>query len=174
VKSLTAYVDDHADWEARLYETAMNLYPIRWSQRCNSPACHRITFIYSEAFEHAGLNTSTHDTLHELFGTAHVSSLEHLAQMVRRGHLVTATAQEAYLAHLERLAIPIAFIHGERNRCFLPESTRVTHELLATLNGRGLYSRYVIPRYGHSDSILGKNAAADVYPYIARHLDATS
>jgi cholesterol oxidase len=174
VKSLTAFVDDHADWEARLYETAMKLYPIPSTQRCDSPVCHRITFIYSRAFEHAGLNAATHDTLHELFATANVASLEHLARMVRKGHIVNARGQEAYLSHLNRLAIPIAFIHGSKNRCFLPESTGRTHELLATANGTNLYSRHLIPRYGHSDSILGKNAAADVYPYIAQHLEATN
>jgi cholesterol oxidase len=173
VRSLTAYVDDHAKWEDRLYEAAMKLYPIPSAQRCDSPVCHRITFIYSQAFEHAGLNTATHDALHELFATANVASLEHLARMVRKGHIVTANGEEAYLSHLNRLAVPIAFIHGSRNRCFLPESTRLTYELLATANGKRLYSRHLIPRYGHSDSILGKNAATDVYPYIARHLEAT-
>jgi cholesterol oxidase len=173
VKSLSAYVDDHADWDARLYEAAMKLYPIPSIQRCNSPACHRITFIYSQAFEHAGLNAATHDTLHELFGAANVSSLEHLARMIRNGHIVAAHGEEAYLSHLDRLAIPITFIHGGRNRCFLPKSTRLTYELLAAANGKALYSRHVIPGYGHSDSIVGKNAASDVYPYIARHLEAT-
>jgi cholesterol oxidase len=173
VKSLTAYVDNHANWEARLYETAMKLYPIPSAQRCDSPVCHRVTFIYSQAFEHDGLNAATHDTLHELFATANVASLEHLARMVRKGHIVTASGQEVYLSHLKRLAIPIAFIHGSRNRCFLPESTRLTQELLAAANGKNLYSRHLIPRYGHSDSILGKNAATDVYPHIASHLEAT-
>jgi cholesterol oxidase len=174
VKSLTAYVDSHANWEARLYETAMKLYPIPSAQRCDSPVCHRITFIYSQAFEHGGLNAATHDALHELFATANVASLEHLARVVRKGHLVTASGQEAYMSHLDRLAIPIAFIHGSRNRCFVPESTRLTHEALAAANGKNLYSRRLIPHYGHSDSILGKNAASDVYPHIANHLEATN
>ncbi|HTV57148.1 MAG TPA: GMC family oxidoreductase N-terminal domain-containing protein [Terriglobia bacterium] len=174
VKSLTAYVDSHANWEAKLYEAAMKLYPIPSVQRCDSPVCHRITFIYSQAFEHAGLNAATHDTLHELFATANVASLEHLARMVRKGHIVSASGDEAYLSYPDRLAIPIAFIHGSRNKCFLPESTKLTYELLAAANGKNLYSRHVIPRYGHSDSILGKNAATDVYPYIARHLEATN
>lgn len=174
MKSLTAYIDSHADWDARLYETAMNLYPIPLSQRCDSPVCHRVTFMYSQAFEHAGLNTATHDVLHELFGKASISSFEHLARMVRRGHIVTARGKNTYLPHLERLAIPIAFIHGGRNRCFLPESTKRTYDALVARNGKQLYSRQIIPHYGHSDCILGKNAASDVYPHIARHLEATN
>ena len=34
------------------------------------------------------------------------------------------------------------------------------------------YERHVIPAYGHIDCIFGKNAAVDVYPVIARYLDA--
>ena len=41
-----------------------------------------------------------------------------------------ATGEEAYLPHLDRLAIPITFSHGERNECFLPASTEKTYELL--------------------------------------------
>jgi cholesterol oxidase len=174
VKSLTAYVDGHAGWEAKLYETAMKLYPIPASQRCNSPVCHRITFMYSQAFEHSNLNALTHDSLHELFGIASVRGFEHLARMVRKGHIVTAEGKDAYLPHLRRLAIPIAFLHGARNRCFLPESTRLTYNLLRAKNDEKLYTRYVIPHYGHSDCILGKDAARDVYPYIARHFEATN
>ncbi len=174
VKSLTAYVDGHAGWEAKLYETAMKLYPIPASQRCNNPVCHRITFMYSQAFEHSNLNALTHDSLHELFGIASIGGFEHLAHMVRKGHIVTAGGKDAYLPHLRRLAIPIAFLHGARNRCFLPESTRLTYNLLRAKNGEKLYTRYVIPHYGHSDCILGKDAARDVYPYIARHLEATN
>ncbi|MGH9448630.1 MAG: choline dehydrogenase, partial [Terriglobia bacterium] len=172
VKSLTACVDDRAGWEEKLYEAAMKLYPIPASQRCASPVCHRITFLYSQAFEHANLNALTHDVLHELFGTASICGFEHLARMVRKGHIVTAHGQNAYLRRLDRLAIPIAFLHGSRNQCFLPESTKLTYDLLRAKNGKKLYTRYVIPRYGHSDSILGKDAARDVYPYIARHLEA--
>jgi cholesterol oxidase len=38
--------------------------------------------------------------------------------------------------------------------------------------GAERYERHVIPGYGHLDCIFGKNAAVDVYPVIARYLDA--
>jgi len=95
----------------------------------------------------------------------------HLAQMVRQGKLVAYDGADIYLPHLDRLAIPIAFIHGAENACFLPESTRVTFDLLRETNGAGLYSRHVIPGYGHIDCIYGKNAAQDVYPFMLHHLE---
>ncbi len=63
--------------------------------------------------------------------------------------------------------------HGAENQCFLPESTEKTVEVLAAKNGAALYSRHVIPAYGHIDCIFGKTASNDVYPYIVKHLDGT-
>ena len=71
------------------------------------------------------------------------------------------------------MAIPIRFIHGAENRCFLPASTEKTVEVLSAKDGAALYSRKVIPAYGHIDCIFGKNASADVYPFIVEHLDQT-
>jgi cholesterol oxidase len=171
IDSLNAYVDTHAKWYEKLYDKALNLYPMEAEERCNNATCHRITFMYSNLYEHDQLNTATHEALHEMFGIANVTSFEHLALLVRKGHLVGADGGEAYMPHLERLAIPIAFIHGAENQCFLPESTRLTFNLLREKNGSNLYSRHVIPGYGHIDCIYGKDAASDVYPFMLQHLE---
>ena len=171
VDSLNAYVDTHAKWYEKLYDRALDLMPMQLEERCNSATCHRITFMYSNLYEHDQLDTDTHDALHEMFGIANVVSFEHLAVLVRKGHLVAANGDEVYMPHLERLAIPITFIHGAENNCFLPESTRLTFDLLSEKNGSGLYSRHVIPGYGHIDCIYGKNAARDVYPFMLHHLE---
>lgn len=171
VESLSAYVDSHADWKERLYDAALKLYPVDAKERCNNPVCHRITFMYAPLYEHDQLNTVTHDALHEMFGIANISAFDHLAVLVRKGHLVSANGDENYLPHLDRLAIPIAFIHGAENECFLPESTKITYNLLREQNGKGLYTRHVIPNYGHIDCIFGKDAVRDVYPFILNHLE---
>jgi cholesterol oxidase len=172
VESLNAYVDRYTDWKGRLYDSAMRFYPMPFGEQCRNPVCHRITFMYSQVFDHLQLNAATHANLHEMFGVANISAFEHLALMVRAGHLMTAAGINGYLPHLERLAIPIAFIHGGDNKCFLPQSTETTFNLLCETNGRNLYTRHVIPHYGHADSILGKDAAKDVYPLIANHLES--
>ena len=45
--------------------------------------------------------------------------------------------------------------------------------MLSQANRAGLYQRHVIPGYGHSDCMFGKDAARDVYPHVVEHLDAT-
>ena len=173
VDSLTAYTDTHANWLSRLYDRALDAFPDDREEECNSAVCHRITFMYSLLYEHDQLNTPTHDALHEMFGIANIDYLEHLALMVRAGGLRTADGRNAYLPHLERLAVPITFIHGAENGCFLPESTEKTLAILQQCNGSQLYRRHVIPGYGHIDCMFGKRASHDVFPLILEHLEAT-
>jgi cholesterol oxidase len=173
VDSLTAYTDTHADWKDRLFNAALKLYPVEFDERCHSPVCHRITFLYALLYEHTQLNEATHNTLHELFGVANIGAFEHLALMSRQGKLVAAGGADVYLPHLQRLAIPICLIHGAENQCYLPKSTEITYRLLRESNGEHLYTRHVIPRYGHIDCIFGKDAARDVYPLILAHLERT-
>ena len=173
VESLTAYTDANADWFERLYERSLEVFPTDREDECTSAVCHRITFMYSLLYAHDQLNSATHDALHEMFGIANIHAMEHLAIMVRAGGLRSADGQDIYLPHLERLAIPITFIHGAENSCFLPESTGKTMELLRQRNGSDLYRRHVVPDYGHIDCIFGKRAALDVYPLILEHLETT-
>ncbi len=173
VESLTAYVDNHEGLLAKVYDAALKLYPIEVKNRCTNATCHRITFMYAPLYEHANLNEATHDTLHEMFGVANMKSFVHLQRLTNTGHLVDYDGREVYLPHLDRLAIPITFIHGAQNECFLPESTEITMNDLAAANGAGLYKRHVIPGYGHIDCIYGKNAVNDVFPFVLDHLEAT-
>ena len=173
-KSLTAYRDTHADWTQRLIDDALRLYPVQHGEQCDSAVCHRIGFLYALLYEHSRLNPALHTNLHELFGVASIEIFEHLARMARTGHVVSATGAEDYLPHPERMALPIHFIHGAENQCFIPESTQQTLDMLSAHNDPALYSRAVIPGYGHIDCIFGAQAADDVYPSIVAHLEKTA
>ncbi|CAG0935480.1 Cholesterol oxidase [Thermoflexales bacterium] len=173
VKSLTMYTDADDHWLDKLYNGALNLYPHEYEEHCKSPVCHRITFLYAPLYEHDQLNTATHDNLHELFGVASISNFEHLGVMSRAGHIVNHKGEEVYLPHIDRMKIPIAFVQGEENQTWLPKSTEDTFNLLCQTNGPDLYSRYLIPHYGHIDCIFGQNAHKDVYPVILKHLENT-
>jgi cholesterol oxidase len=173
IETLTAYVDNHESLLAKVYDAGLKLYPVELKNRCTSATCHRITFMYAPLYEHANLNEATHDALHEMFGVANMESFMHLARLANTGHLVDFEGKNIYQPHLDRLAIPITFIHGAQNECFLPVSTEITMNELAKANGSSLYKRHVIPGYGHIDCIFGKDAVQDVYPFIVEHLDAT-
>jgi cholesterol oxidase len=174
VQSLTAYTDSHADWLNRLFDRALELEPLALKERCDNPVCHRITFLYSLLYEHDQLNQLTHDSLHELFGIANVSTFEHLGKMVRAGHVVDAEGNDVYLPHVERLKIPLCFVHGAENACYLPASTAETYAWLCQNNGTSLYRRHVINDFGHIDCIFGKNAAKVTFPLMLAHLEQTA
>lgn len=173
IKTLTAFTSTNEDWVNKVCDTALRLYPVELKERCQNLTCHRITFLYAPLYDHAQLNEMTHETLYETFGVANVKAFEHLALLANKGHLLNFRGEDVYLPHLNRLAIPITFLHGADNNCFLPESTQITYDLLRKTNGNSLYDRHVIPGYGHIDCIFGKNASSDVFPFVLEALEKT-
>jgi cholesterol oxidase len=147
--------------------------PWTFNEWCRDATCQRCTFLFGRLYSHKRLNRATHESATELFGNVRMRTFEHSARMVEAGRLLTAGGSDVYLEHLDRLAIPIRYIHGAQNTVFLPESTKRTVEALARRNGPELYDRVVFPDYGHIDCLLGRDAARDVYPYILEHLDKT-
>jgi cholesterol oxidase len=125
-------------------------------------------------YEHDQLNPATHEALHEFFGLASASHFRHLSTLTRQEQLVTAAGEDAYLPHVKRLAIPMAYIHGAENESWLPESTELTFQWLRQHNDRRLYSRHLVANYGHLDCLIGQMAAKDVYPLILSHLEQTA
>lgn len=174
IDSLTAYSGKPETLVSKVYDDGLQVYADALRQRCKSACCHRITFMYAPLYQHPQLNDATHNTLHEMFGVASIRAFEHLSLLTNKGHLVDFHGNDVYLPHLDRMAIPICFIHGAENECFLPESTEITCNLLSAQNGSALYTRHVVPGYGHIDCIFGDRAAQDVYPFILDHLEKTN
>ena len=175
IKSMTAYADSKENWFNRLYDKALNGYArIEAQGYCTNPVCHRITFMYASLYRHDTLNETLHDNLHELFGESNIETFEHLALIVRKGHLVDFKGNDVYMPHFDRLTMPICFISGAENQCYLPESTFKTYQRVCEVNGPERYSRHVVPGYGHIDCMFGKNAVVDVYPLILEHLEKTA
>jgi cholesterol oxidase len=162
-------------FERALDKVLQMIVPVPRSQRTRDATSNRITALYGRLYQIEQLNCATVTSgLAEMFGEANIDAFRQLALFARRGHLLDAGGNDVYLPHIERMALPILFIHGAENACFKPESTEATVQRLGEVNGRQLYERHVIPGYGHIDCIFGKNAARDVYPLIIAHLDKTA
>jgi cholesterol oxidase len=149
--------------------------PFQREERSRNATSNRITALYGQLYETDKLNTLTFEAgLPEMFGEANIAAFKQLALIARKTTIVGADGSDAYMPHLERLALPVCFIHGAENACFLPESTARTMAKLSAHNGPQLYDRHVIPGYGHIDCIFGKSAAADVYPKMLAHFEETA
>lgn len=170
-RTLRADTGGRAGWRNRLFDSALRMLPVELEERCSNPVCRRITFMYGPLFEHDQLNVDTHDALHELFGVVSLEAFGHVTRMVRAGHAVKADGS-SWLRDLDRLALPVTFIHGDENACFSKESTLRTVADLEEANGPDLYRHVVVPDYGDVDCLIGKNAARDVFPHILEHLRA--
>jgi len=177
VTDLTAYTKDKR-WPHNLYDEALRLYPVDHDEGCGNPICHRATFMYGLLYEHAQVSETLHSNLQELLGVHDVGVFKHLAAMVRAGKVVDADGDDVYLRGargmkgLAGMRIPIGFIHGDCNETYVPQSTALTYEMLVNAFPEQPYERHLIAGYGHIDCIFGKNAARDVYPTIARYLNA--
>jgi cholesterol oxidase len=164
VKSISAYVDEESDWENKLFDKFLKLYAEPLEGYCTSPTCHRLTFMFGPLYEHDKLNDATHTAQVEMFQIANVTTYEQLAVMVRANQLLTADGNDIYMPNMDKLRLPITFIHGAENQVFDPESTLITYNKLIALNGDNYYARHVIEGYGHNDCLYGKNSNVDVFP----------
>ncbi len=169
IKSLDAATDSSENWEAKLYDDFINLYASELVGSCTDPVCQRMTFMFGALYEHINLNDSTHSANVEMLGNANMTSFKQVTRMLRAKILLDAKGNDVYMSHIERLALPITFIHGEANKVFHPQSTLNTFNNLCLAHGSQLYERHVIPGYGHNDCLYGKNAITDVFPLMLKH-----
>ena len=170
VDTLTTDRDDDLSLAERLYERALQVYP-SGEEACGLPFCRRVMFLYGEVYDHDQLNEATHEALHEVFGVANLTTFEQITLALREGHIVAADGEDVYLPATDNLRVPLSFLHGEHNRLFEPEGSRLTYEYLREKNGPELYTHTIVPGYAHMDLFVGKDAARDVYPVITAELD---
>jgi cholesterol oxidase len=152
----------------------LSLVPVPRGERCGRPVCRWLNATYGLTHTHTQLNELTHEMLDEAFGFANITGLRHLALINRKRRAVDRTGADAYLPHVDRLSLPILFVQGSRNPIFRPSGTKATVAWIDAHHGRGSASYLELADYSHLDTMIGRNAAAEVFPSIVAHLDATN
>lgn len=171
VKRLTTDAYDNESLVERLADFGLRFYPIPKAERCDQAVCRRLAFIYGVAVHHPAVDPTTHMALHELFGPGNVEMLLHLSEMARQERIVDARGRNVYLPQLDRLQLPITFLHGQHNLVWIPESTERTYALLVDTFGPANYRRTVFEHHGHQDLMMGAQAVTDAFPALLEHLD---
>jgi cholesterol oxidase len=173
---LTVDVDLRSGRGSRFLDRLLHAYPT--IEHCSSGVCRRLLLLYGEVVRHAQLDLATHDMLYDLFDRANLTTFEHLACIIRRGHIVDSHGQNVYLRpeNGRHLTMPITLIQGKANRLFRPAGAHRTHAWLLKHGDQAdrtanetRFRLEEIPEYGHLDTFIGRNAARDVFP---RLLDA--
>jgi cholesterol oxidase len=148
----------------RLMDLVVAAVPVDPEERCDSPVCRRIFAMYGPSYRHACLDPEVHEAIPAMFGISSVPAFRHITRILRAGHVVDAKGRDTYLPRLERLNLPILFLAGAKNRLFLPDSTRVLHDMLVQRFGTEGFERLEFTGYAHMDCFLGRDAARDVFP----------
>ncbi|WP_078124918.1 alpha/beta fold hydrolase [Leptospira alexanderi] len=172
IEDMTAYTSDKDGWLDKFFNSVLALQPQSLFSHDVNPVSRRISFLYGSLYRLENLNEETYRYgLGEMFGVSNIKAFEHLSKMIRAHKVVNSEGKDVYVPNWDRLNLPITFIHGAENRCYLPESTELTYNKLIDRFDPNQYNRHVIPDYGHIDCIFGKNAHKDVYPLILQSLN---
>ncbi|AMX59601.1 alpha/beta fold hydrolase [Leptospira borgpetersenii serovar Hardjo-bovis] len=172
IEDMTAYTSDKDGWLDKFFNSVLALQPQSLFSHDVNPVSRRISFLYGSLYRLENLNEETYRCgLGEMFGVSNIKAFEHLSKMIRAHKVVNSEGKDVYVPNWDRLNLPITFIHGAENRCYLPESTELTYKKLIDRFDPNQYKRHVIPNYGHIDCIFGKGAHKDVYPLILQSLN---
>jgi cholesterol oxidase len=152
-------------------DLGLRAVPMPSGERCAKPVCRWINAIYGCTHAHDQLNDATHEQLDNMFGVGNLRALDHMAVIMQARRVVAADGGDAYTTHPERLRLPILLVQGERNHIFRPQGSLRTLRWLQEANDPSLYERVVLPGYAHLDTLIGRDAAIDVFPLLSAHLD---
>jgi len=103
-----------------------------------------------------------------------MTTMEQLSMMSHNKKISDSKGKNVYVTEeniKKRFNIPVTFIHGDANVVFIPEGTKMTYDLVRSINGPDLYSRYTFPGMGHLDTWLGQGSAKYVFPVVLKHLE---
>jgi hypothetical protein len=145
---------------------------------CDNPVCKMVSFTYGAGFpalwSHENLNDETHEWLKEEFAHVPITFFSQMARCVEEGHLVSVEGlgglPESFVAEPPQTDARFAFLAGEKNHCFLPESQQKTFDFLDSI-GKNRHSFHLLPNYSHLDVFMGRNAHRDVFPLILNELE---
>jgi pimeloyl-ACP methyl ester carboxylesterase len=145
---------------------------------CRNPVCKMVSFTYGTGFpalwSHENLNDETHEWVKEEFAHVPITFFKQMARCVEEGHLVSVEGlsdlPENFVAEPPQTDARFAFLAGDKNHCFLPESQKMTFDYLDSLD-KNRHSFHLLRNYGHLDVFMGQNAHRDVFPLILNELE---
>ena len=183
VARLTPYID--AQWgvtQPTLLARALDLFVRATHHECDNPVCKWSSFMWGVGFptlwRHENLDAKTHDWISGEFGAGSMAFFRQMARCLKAGRLVsydnpTRDLPADFTARPYDGRTRFSFFAGEENRCFLYESQVRTHTWFQK-HQPGRHSLHIIPRYGHLDVFMGKNAYRDVLPLMVEELDSAA
>jgi hypothetical protein len=157
---------------------AVYAYVMATHHECDNTVCKLASYTYGVGqptlWRHENLDGVTHEWIKDEFAKVPLTFFKQITRCVEEGHLVSVDHRpelpESFVADAPKTHARFAFIAGEDNNCFVPESQEATYRWFAEREP-GLHSLHVFPGYGHLDVFIGKGAARDTFPTIIDELE---
>ena len=145
---------------------------------CDNPVCKLVSFTYGIGFptlwRHENLNSETHEWVKQEFAAVPGTFFDQIARSANKGYLVSVDGLRGlpadFVSQSPETDARFAFIAGEMNRCFLSVSQEKTFDFFEEQR-KDYHSLRIIPRYGHLDIFMGKDAVRDTFPIILEDLE---
>jgi cholesterol oxidase len=142
--------------------------------RLDIATCKRVSGIIGPLYRHEHM-TRTHHLLHQYFGFGTLATYAQVAKFIEYEQLVSADGVNRYVnedALRDHMNMPIAFLHGDRNRMFDITSSQRSFDNLQRVHEdqKDQYELLVAKGYSHFDCLAGDNAHQDVFPMISDFL----
>ncbi|HEV2791665.1 MAG TPA: hypothetical protein VGV69_10240 [Solirubrobacterales bacterium] len=156
----------------------LHAFVLATHHECDNQVCRLASFTYGIGFptlwRHENLNPETHEWLKREFADVPLTFFEQIRACVEAGHLIAVDDRpelpESFVAQPPQTDARFAFLAGEANNCFLPESQHRTHQWFER-HQPGRHSAHYFPGYGHLDVFMGQRAAEDIFPVIVDELE---
>ena len=178
------HVSPLPDPDYKVINALLRLYANSLHHECASTVCHRMTFMYGHMYPHNSVNLPTHENIPQQYGPCNILTLKHLQQAAGLGHVEKfdygaeinqrrygSRTPPSMVASARYLKVPITVVSGARNQVFIPATTMRTFQWLCRENGPDLYTRTVIPNFGHFDNFVGAQASRFCYPAYLEQLE---
>ena len=155
-------------------ERAVALWVHLTHHECHNQVCKMVSFTYGMGhptlWSHANLNDATHDWLRGEFGHVPLSVFRQMMASDERAPGLGGGPQafRPTTCPSPRTDARFAFLSGDRNLCFLPESQRRSYECFSDIDPITTASGPA--GLQPSDVFMGRQAAPDVFPVIRQEL----
>jgi hypothetical protein len=179
IKRMTDYLNPHWGQHAPTLFAKLVDGLVRLTHReCDNAVCRHASFVYGYGFptlwRHENLSDETHQWLTGQFGNVPLTFFDQIARCVKQGALLAVEGHPRLPLNFAdvppKTGARMAFISGEKNACFLPESQVRSFEYF-DCHRRSYHSLHIFPEYGHMDVFIGTNAWRDTFPQILEELD---
>jgi len=158
----------------KVLDQILRFYPTSPKEVCANASCHRQSFLFGRLWSHGNLDPNLHANIDKMVGGATMTAMSQLSMMSHNKKISDHNGKNVYVTEeniKSHFNMPITFIHGEANVVFAPEGTKMTYDLVRSINGPDKYARYTFPGVGHLDTWLGQGSAQNIFPVVLNHLE---